>query len=140
MIVVDASVSIKWFVIEAGAPEARALLDGSEPLIGPDFVIYETLNVLRRKHKRGEIDASQLEKVSSELVGFFDLLVPAATLIERTVNLSKALDHGIYDCAYLACALQHSAMLVTADAVFARKARANGFGAEISFIQQTSPN
>ena len=132
MIVVDASVAVKWFVIEAGAQEAHALLHGTESLIGPDFVIYETLNVLRRKYKRTEIDAAQLQRASIELGGFFDLLVPAATLIDQTMILSKTLDHGVYDCAYLACALQHHATLVTADAVFAKKARANGFGADIA--------
>lgn len=139
MIVVDASVAVKWFVNEAGASAAHELLSGAESLIGPDFVIYETLNVLRRKYKRSEIDAVQLEKASGELAGFFDLLVPATALIDRTVALSAILDHGIYDSAYLACALQHDAVLITADEVFAKKAVANGFGDHIASIHLNHP-
>ena len=135
MITVDASVAIKWFVAEAGSGEAQLLLSEPEPLIAPDFVILETLNVLRRKCKRGEIGAAQLKEASGALVGSFDLLLPAKAFVEQTMSLSGTLDHGTYDCAYLACAIRHQARLITADEVFARRALANGFQGTVALLK-----
>jgi predicted nucleic acid-binding protein len=44
--------------------------------------------------------------------------------LPATLSLAKALDHAVYDCAYLALALQLNAIYVTADRRFWRKARA----------------
>ena len=127
MIVIDASVAVKWFVNEDRHEAAAVILNGIEPLIAPDFVIYETMNVLRRNFKRSELGVERLGKATKSLPDFFDMLVSAPSLIDLTVDLCATLDHGIYDCAYLACALRYGTAMVTADARFARKAIDGGF-------------
>ena len=68
MIVVDASVAVKWFVAEVDHAAALEVLAASETLIAPDLIILETLNVLRRKSKRGEVTSEQLAAAGTSLV------------------------------------------------------------------------
>ncbi len=48
-LIVDASVAIKWFSQEQGSPQAEALLEGSEQLLSPDFVLAEIASGLVKK-------------------------------------------------------------------------------------------
>ena len=73
MIVIDASVAVKWFVREAGHGDA--------------------------------ID-----------------------VVESGQTLSQLLDHSVYDCCYLACAISSGSILLTADGVFYGKAVDKGYG------------
>ena len=45
MLVLDASVAVKWFVEEPGTAAALALLAEDESLIAPELVIAEVANV-----------------------------------------------------------------------------------------------
>jgi hypothetical protein len=54
MIVVDASVALKWVIEEDGSDAAEALLL-EEPLTGPDLLLVECANVLWTKARRGEL-------------------------------------------------------------------------------------
>jgi predicted nucleic acid-binding protein len=58
MLVVDASVAVKWFLVEPGDREALALLDGDEPLIAPELVVAEVVNAVWKRLVSGGIDAS----------------------------------------------------------------------------------
>jgi predicted nucleic acid-binding protein len=48
--VIDASVAVKWFVVEPDSPSAHQLLEahawGSTTLVAPDLIVYEVANVL----------------------------------------------------------------------------------------------
>jgi predicted nucleic acid-binding protein len=50
-------------------------------------------------------------------------LVATIDLLDRAFSLSLDLDHPIYDCLYLALALDTDARLVTADRRFTRVVR-----------------
>ena len=106
MIVVDASVAVKWFVAEENHEEARAFLRKTEPFVAPDLLVFETLNVRRREQRRSELTEEQFDRSAGALVGFMDELVPATQLIAASMKLVSVLDHDVYDCAYLACALR----------------------------------
>lgn len=132
MIVVDASVAVKWVAKEPLHLQALELTHGLETLIAPDFVVMKTLNVLRRKLKRQEITDDQLLSAADELPLAFDLLVSNSSLARQTVALATELDHSVYDCAYLACALQQNAVLVTADRHFVRKLNSSRYGDNVA--------
>lgn len=55
MIVVDASVAVKWFVEEEGHQFALSLLEQHLVIIAPDLIFSETTNVLWKKLRRGEV-------------------------------------------------------------------------------------
>jgi len=55
MIVVDASVAIKWFLIEPETPEAVHVVDrilrSTEVFVVPELFYYEVFAVVARKHQ-----------------------------------------------------------------------------------------
>lgn len=115
MIVVDASVAVKWFVAEWLHDEARGLLDRPEALVAPDLLPVETANVAWKKLRRGELTAGEASQLVAVLLGGVPALRPSRELLPRALDLAAGLDHAVYDCLYLALALEEQATLVTAD-------------------------
>ena len=136
MIVVDASVAIKSYVEEPGHTAALVVLRSDEQRIAPDFVLLEVVNVLRRKQRVGTLTNEQLVD-AIDLVGrSFDRLVPAKGLLQLSASLSRSLDHSVYDCAYLACALLEGVQLLTADEVFLVKVERSSYAGHIIRLGQ----
>lgn len=118
MIVVDTSVALKWFVAEDNAPEALALL--SRAIVAPDLLQAELGHVLTKKVRRGELVHEQARGSFSAVRALLSLL-PAPPFAQAAFELSLELRHSIYDCYFLALAVDHGLILVTADHRFARK-------------------
>lgn len=129
--VVDASVAIKWFVAEPGRDAAIGLIGSGEMLVAPDLIVAEVMNVLRRKHRQQAISGQPLSDAAGAIAACFSHLVPAAMIVEETVRLALRLDHSVYDCLYLACAVILATGLATADKTFASKASQAGYSRQI---------
>lgn len=127
MIVVDASVAVKWVVEEPGRSEAMRVFDMGKRLIAPDLVFAEVANVLRKKTRRQEITPHHAKDAMIALRDVPMEVVPSLELASSALGLALDLDHSAYDCFYLACSLQIGP-LVTADEVFATKCASAGFG------------
>ncbi|HEX8663715.1 MAG TPA: type II toxin-antitoxin system VapC family toxin [Beijerinckiaceae bacterium] len=136
MIVIDASVAVKWFVPEANHEAALAVLGSGEPLIAPDLVIPETMHALRKKLRAGDVIEGQFLRAGADLSTYFDELVPSASVTEEAMRLSIRLDHGFYDCVYLALSLTSGASLVTADEAFHAKVVSAGLGTAIQGLSE----
>jgi predicted nucleic acid-binding protein len=121
MLVVDASVAVKWFIVEPGRPEARRLLDAPDSLVTPELIVAEVVNVVWKRLMAEAIDQAQAADVPRELPRLFAELCPLATLAERTLAIAEELRHPAYDCFYLALAEARDARLVTADRRFAQR-------------------
>lgn len=118
--IVDASVVVKWFVIEDLRAEARQLLEGTEPLLAPDVLLAEFANVMWVKTRSNEIDFARALEAIDSVTGERDLrLYPSAPVMRRAFELAHALVHPAYDCIYLALAESLDMPLVTADQRFA---------------------
>tara|TARA_B100000378_G_scaffold21942_1_gene16969 strand:- start:380 stop:805 length:426 start_codon:yes stop_codon:yes gene_type:complete len=131
-LVIDSSVIVKWFVREEGHPEAVKLLEMTEQLSCPDFALAEAANVLWRKVRLGEIGSGQAGEAVGQMAGFFDSIVPSSELLETAFDLAGTLQHSVYDCMFLACALRREGdVLVSADEKFLTKASENGFAASV---------
>jgi predicted nucleic acid-binding protein len=136
MIVVDASVAVKWFSSEAGSVAALALLEGRKRLLAPALIRVEVAAAVVKKARAGVVtgeDASVMLELwfraasSGRLV-----MVPDEDDLSAASRLAIELRHPIYDCLYLALAQQHAIPLVTADASFAT--RASGRHGEITLL------
>jgi predicted nucleic acid-binding protein len=115
-LVVDASVALKWFLPnEPNAAQALALVRAGAALIAPDILIAEVCNAAWRSARLGRIIQDQAHEIAAILPRFFDVLVGAAALAPRAVEIAGALDHPVYDCLYVALAEARQARLVTAD-------------------------
>jgi predicted nucleic acid-binding protein len=134
--VVDASVALKWYFREPNAEAAtQVLVEGNEglrELIAPDWIVAELANVLWKKVQRRECGADQARTI----LELFDVdapeLLAAAPLVPRALELALRLEESVYDCLYLAAAIESEASLVTADRRLARAAR--GVLAEVELL------
>ena len=114
-LVVDASITIKWFVPEVHSAEATRFLTGPYELSAPDFLLSEAANVLWRKVRRGELDETDAMEVLTDVAESPTDFQPSAPLVERALRIAIATDRTVYDSLYLALALQLGCQLVTAD-------------------------
>jgi predicted nucleic acid-binding protein len=126
-VVVDASVAIQWVRTEAHSGWARGFLDPSKELLAPDLMPLECANVFWRLRRQGEPHMPEPEAMLGRL-----LQAPIAftradpRLVHAALRLAGRLGHPIYDCLYLALALDRDAALATADARFAAAIRRAG--------------
>ncbi|MGA1801965.1 type II toxin-antitoxin system VapC family toxin [Rhizobium sp. HT1-10] len=139
MIIVDASVVVKWFIDEEDHLEALELTKMPKKLKAPDIVLPEVAHVLRRKVRMNIISNSQAADALTTLKSTFKNATPSIALIDVAFELSRLMDHSVYDTMYLACALgDKDDVLVTADKKFAAKAIAAGFDDKIRILGAAS--
>jgi len=119
LVVVDASVALKWVVTEAGSDEATSLLthlaDGAVSLVAPEHLIGEVGNGLRKRVAQGVLDADDA-LAALDAVASLGLEFIGGT--ERWFrSLRAALDWGVTTCdaLYVLLALDLDAELITAD-------------------------
>jgi len=113
-LVVDASVAAKWFLPEAGTPEAEAVLRHPAPLLAPELIVAEVASALWKAIRRGAARPAQAgglpERLSRAL-----RMTPLPDLAEAALALALRRDHSVYDCFYVALAAREAAPLLTAD-------------------------
>jgi len=127
-LVVDASVALKWFLLEEPhADRALAIVQGGATLIAPDLLVAEVCNAAWRSARLGRLSQVQVDEIAASLPRFFDALVSSTGLASRAVTIANQLDHPVYDCLYLALAEAEQASLVTADMQLLRKVHATAW-------------
>lgn len=126
--VVDASVVVKWLVQEAYSEEAAALLDSGSTFVAPALVFAEAANALWVMRRRGDIAADDMAD-AVETLRAMPVAVPVTMpqLAAAALRLAVDLDHPVYDCFYLALAVQTQYPVVTADRRFHDKVRAHPY-------------
>lgn len=134
MLVIDASVAVKFVTEEPGSDAAYALLTSAEPLIAPDWVIVESGNAIGRKVRTIDLPRAKAEASFSALPEFFSRLFATEALLSEAFDVALDLSHGLYDCLYLVLAMREDAMLVTADEKFVKTARQGGFGRYVRLL------
>lgn len=120
MLVIDASIAVKWVVEEEGTPQALALRQQTK-LIAPELLVAECANILWKKAARGELSKEEAILAAKLLQSAEVELLPMRSLFETATNLAIELDHPAYDCIYLALAVENDCPFVTADDRFLRK-------------------
>ena len=133
MIVIDTSVAVKWVIDEPGSQQALMILDSGETLLAPDFMLVETASALRRKVRLGQISHDHMLKGLELISQSINEFVPSRQLITRAAALSFELDHSPYDCCFLVAGMAHG-VLLTDDAVFARKCQLAGYGQNVRVL------
>ncbi len=117
MIILDASVVVKWFSEEEYTEKALAIRErigmGEERVIVPDLLLYELANALKYNPR---FDAND---VSDALTSIFDMDLEIVTPIPEIINLAVALafeyNITVYDAFYIALAKDLELTFITAD-------------------------
>ena len=123
MIIVDASVALKWLVLE-DPPElinkSRALLSqflaGKEQLSAPDILLYELGNVLSHKTSLNIHDINSAWDIFKS-IDLPTIRVDTVT-IKKAIALSSKYQVSVYDAAYVVLAVDKNALLLTCDKKF----------------------
>ncbi|MBX9992266.1 type II toxin-antitoxin system VapC family toxin [Phreatobacter oligotrophus] len=116
LLVVDASVVVKWYTDEPDSPSARSILISGTDLIAPDVIVAEVLNALWSKRRKGLMPHLDLDELERSLLGSFTEIAPSSVVMKSAFTIALDLDHPVYDCLYLALAAARDCRLVTADA------------------------
>lgn len=122
--VIDASIAVKWVVEEADSEAAARLLEGEAVLLAPDLLYAEAANALWALSRRGDVAAADVREALAVLADA-PLHIPSSMrqLMPAATRLAQDLDHSVYDCFYLALAVQQQYPLLTADRRFQAKVR-----------------
>jgi predicted nucleic acid-binding protein len=123
LIVLDASITTKWFSNEPDSAAVARLLEREDTFVAPDIILAETANALWKKQRAGDIEASGLEEAITALLAADLVLVRSAELLKEATILAADHGHPVYDCLYLALARREGATLATADKLLARLSR-----------------
>ena len=125
MIVLDASVTVKWFTSEPGSAAARSFVHSDEELVAPELTQVEVASALVKKAIRQQLS---LEEAHEALILWFEaindgdiVLLPDADYLAAASELALQLAHPLADCLYLALAERLGVALITADRAFARR-------------------
>ena len=124
--VLDASVVLKWFFADRAAEPlvapAIALLQrfhtGEDRFLCPPHFMAEMAAVLARESPDTANDSV------NELLTMTWETMADEVVYRRAIALANTLDHHLFDTLYHAVALVHGATLVTADAKYFKKAKA----------------
>ena len=128
LIVVDASVAVKWVIEEPDSALAAQLLGSAEPMVAPELLRTEGAGAVTRAFRSGRLTREAAEaSLELWLDAFRSVveLVPNEHHLRRAAELSCDLRHPLADCLYLALAERLGATLLTADTTFARRASAS---------------
>ena len=122
LVVVDASVAAKWFLPENGealVDQAAALLDIYDrkqvQFVVPDLFYVEIASAIWKAVRVGRVSRAFGDQALVLLTQREFATVPSLKLLDKAFQI--AADHGrtVYDCLYVALAVQTNSQLITAD-------------------------
>ena len=120
ILVVDASVVIKWFVPEVHGDAARRLLEYSHQYVAPDLLFAETANAVWKKVRRGELSPGHGQRLVTDLGRVAVETVSCRALAADAHALATRIGRTVYDAMYLTLAVQLETRMITADERLAR--------------------
>lgn len=118
MIVLDASVVIKLLTQEQGSAEAVDRIEREQDRIAPDWLHAEIASALSKKVRYGGLPVEQANKALGAVASIMPDLVPATALLDAALEMSITLRHALYDCLYLALAIERRCVMLTSDRKF----------------------
>jgi len=136
---VDASVAVKWLVLEDLSDLARELSGTRSNLVAPRLIVTEIANALVRKMMQGMLTAAEARQHFAGLPVFLPTLIDVDDLIEPALKNACALRHPVYDLIYLEAARRLDARLVTADRRFTAKLAGTDFARHVTLLSDWQP-
>lgn len=117
MVVLDASVILKWLVSEEGSEAALRIRDshvkGEELVIVPSLLFYEVANVLRYNDKLPDKELADLYEILRDLE--LSSIHPSLPELEEAMLYARVKEISVYDASYVVLAKKLGCNLITAD-------------------------
>jgi predicted nucleic acid-binding protein len=122
LVVVDASVAVKWFLPENGealADQALALLDKYDKqevqFVVPDLFYVEIASAIRKAVRVGRVPRAFGDQALLLLTQREFPTVPSRKLLDSAFQIATTFDRTVYDSLYVALAVRTESQLITAD-------------------------
>ncbi len=138
-LVVDASVAVKWLVLEDMSDVVKELYGTGDRLIAPRLIMTEIANALARKTMRGMLSRQDATYHFNSLPQFLPDLMDVEDLIEPAFENACMLRHPIYDLLYLEAARKADAQLVTADRRFTTRIAGTDLARHVTLLADWRP-
>lgn len=134
MIVVDASVAVRILSQEIGAADALSRISPEDTRCAPDWIRLEVANAMARKVREGAIAEADAFAAAGGVTTLVEEQIDSFGLIDAAFSLSIKLKHPMYDCLYLALAIQESCLLITTDKKFVASAAEAAFSSSVELL------
>ena len=118
LLVIDASVAIKWLVPEEGSEFALSIVEQEFSLVAPDLLLSEIGNVLWKKSRSKKITSEAAIRLLNGFQNVSLRLIPSIDIASVALGIAQRYDRSYYDSLYLALANTFNAPVVTADRKF----------------------
>jgi len=118
IVVVDASVAIKWFLPEIYSEEASLVLKSKHELMAPDLIWAEFGSTLWKKIHRKELTVQEADGVLKDFMRLPFQTYSSKSLLSFAWKLAHESGATVYDSLYHALANSRNCSLVTADKKF----------------------
>ena len=115
VLVVDASVVVKWFVPEIHSDAARRLLELPHEYVAPDLLFAETASTIWKKIRRKELTAEQGQQLVADIGRIAVETISCRVLAEDAHALATVTGRTVYDSMYVALAVRLNTRAITAD-------------------------
>ncbi len=133
--IIDASVVLKWFIPEEHCEQALRLKDSDARLHAPAFLTLEVGNVLSKKRRRGELTAQDTEDIWRAFRRAPIRRHADETLVLAAFDLAQNTKQSLYDCLYLALAMQLNRSFLTADRKFYQALQHGGYRNQLLWVE-----
>lgn len=115
IVIVDASVALKWLLPEDGTLEAEALLVPDLQRLAPDNVATQVAEVLWKKVMRDELDLDEAETAMDYLESGVVEFVPSRPLLPMALAMAGMSGLAVAECLGVALAEELGTVMVTLD-------------------------
>jgi predicted nucleic acid-binding protein len=137
-LVIDASVAVKWFLPEAHALDASSVLDRRFTRVAPDFLWLEFGNALAARCRENQLTGTDASRILEALARYPVAYVASRPLVADGLKIAVRLGRGLYDCVYLALAMNRNARMVTADRKFYDAIKQSSHASSILWIEDAA--
>jgi predicted nucleic acid-binding protein len=119
MFVLDCSVAAKWVLPEPDSAPALRLFEryesGEISLIAPDLLLAEFASLLAKRSRRKQISPEQGREAFRWMTRCAPRLLDMRPRLFHALDISLRHQMSLWDCVYVALAMEHSCPLLTAD-------------------------
>ena len=135
VLVVDASVAVKWLLPEPGRENALRLQDPAFELHAPAFLDVEVTNILWKSCRQGRLTLADAETCLSDVPWWPVPRHLDATLLQSAFDIAIQTARTVYDCLYLALATTLGVQMVTADEKFVNSLLATTYAKSVILLR-----
>jgi predicted nucleic acid-binding protein len=133
--VVDANVAVKWVLPEIYAEAASRLLNSDYTLLVPDFFFSEIGNIFWKQVRFGTNTLEEAKLNFNQIAITNIQIYQSKPLIPLALEIAIRVQQAVYDCVYLALAVNQGCQMVTADERFINALKGDSLAIHLCWVE-----